>query len=113
MANYPTTRSTRRKTPLIPAEKDPRLRSSAVQMLAIGGSPEASDYLVDMYPGASRDDKINIIHSMMMLEDTDALVGLMKQEEDPGMKREMLQMLAVMGSEEVDEELFELLESEQ
>lgn len=49
----------------------------------------------------------------MMLDDTEALLGLMKQEKDPEMKREMLQMLAVMGSEEVDEELFELLESEQ
>jgi len=98
---------------ILESEKDPELRSTAVQVLAINGSPEASDYLVEMYPGASRDEKTEIIHSMMILEDTDALVALMKQEGDPEMKREMLQMLAIMGSEEVDEELFELLESEQ
>ena len=47
-----------------------------------------------------------------MGKNTDALLGLMKQEEDPALKREMLQMLVMMGSEGIDEELFELLESE-
>ena len=49
---------------------------------------------------------------MLILEDTDALLALMKQEDDPGLKREMLQMLTMMGSDEVDGALFELLENE-
>lgn len=98
---------------ILESEKDPELRSTAVQMLAINGSPEASNYLVEMYPGAARDEKTDIIHSMMILDDADALLALMKQEEDPQLKREMLQMLSVMGSEEVDDALFELLEKEQ
>ena len=97
---------------ILEVEKDPQLRKVAVQSLAISGSPEAADYLVDMYGEASRKDKSEIIHSMVILEDTDALLALMKQEDDPGLKREMLQMLTVMGSEEVDEALFELLENE-
>ena len=85
----------------------PKMRSTAVN-----GSPAAGDYLVEMYPGATHDEKKEIIHSMLILDDTDALLGLMKQEEDPALKREMLQMLVMMGSEGIDEELFELLESE-
>ena len=34
-------------------------------------------------------------------------------EDDPGLKREMLQILVMMGSEDVDDELFEMLENEQ
>lgn len=98
---------------ILESEKDPELRSVAVQMLAINGSPEATRYLVEMYPGATRDEKTEIIHSMLVLDDTDALLALMKQEEDSQLKREMLQMLSVMGSEEVDDALFELLEKEQ
>ncbi|MEE4216141.1 MAG: HEAT repeat domain-containing protein [Xanthomonadales bacterium] len=98
---------------ILESEKDPQLRSTAVQMLAINGSPEASAYLVDMYPGATRDEKRDIIQSMLVLDDADALLALMKQEEDSQLKREMLQMLSVMGSEEVDDALFELLEKEQ
>ena len=97
---------------ILEVEKDPQLRKVAVQMLAINGSPEAAKYLVDMYVDASQEDKSEIIHSMVILEDTDALLALMKQEDDPGLKREMLQMLTIMGSEEVDEALFELLEKE-
>lgn len=97
---------------ILETEQDPELRSTAVQMLAVNGSSEAGEYLVEMYPGATRDEKQEIIHSMLILDDSDALVGLMKQEEDPALKREMLQMLVMMGSENIDDELFELLENE-
>jgi HEAT repeat protein len=98
---------------ILESEKDPELRTQAVQMLAIQGSGEASRYLVEMYPGATRDEKSEIIHSMLILEDSGTLLALMKQEDDPQLKREMLQMLVMMGSEEIDDELFELLEAEQ
>ena len=97
---------------ILESEQDADLRGTAVQMLAVNGSPEAAEYLVEMYPGASRDEKAEIIHSMLILDDTDALVELMKHEEDPQLKREMLQMLVMMGSEDVDDELFELLEND-
>ena len=94
-------------------ETNPELRAVAVQSLAINGSPEASKYLLDMYADAPYEEKTEIIHSMLILEDSDALLTLMKQEGDPQLKREMLQILVVMGSEEVDDELFEMLETEQ
>jgi HEAT repeat protein len=94
-------------------ETDPDLRAVAVQSLAINGSPEASKYLLEMYADAPYEEKAEIIHSMLILEDSNALLTLMKQEEDPRLKREMLQILVVMGSDEIDEELFEMLETEQ
>jgi len=98
---------------ILETETDRQLRSTAVQMLAVTESPEATKYLVEMYPGATRDEKKDIIHSMLILEDPDALVGLMKQESDPVLKREMLQMLVAMDSDDIDEELFQLLEKKQ
>ena len=38
------------------------------------------------------------------------LISLMKTETDPELKREMLQMLTMMDSEEADQYLFEMLE---
>jgi outer membrane protein assembly factor BamD (BamD/ComL family) len=94
-------------------ETDPKLRAVAVQSLAVNGSPEASKYLLEMYHDAPYDEKAEIIRSMLILEDSDALLALMKQEEDPRLKREMLQILVVMGSDEIDDELFQMLETEQ
>ena len=47
---------------------------------------------------------------MMIMEDTEGLLSLLKQETDPELKREMLQMLTLMDSEESDQYLFEMLE---
>ena len=51
-------------------------------------------------------------HSILVSENAGGLLSLMKQETDPDMRREMLQMLMVTGSEDSDEYLFELLENE-
>lgn len=98
---------------IIEKETDPGLRSDAIQALAINGSDEASQYLQQMYPEAPYEEKAAIIHSMLILEDTDALLALMKKEEDSRLKREMLQILVMMGSDDIDDELFDMLENEQ
>lgn len=49
----------------------------------------------------------------MIMDDTEGLIGLLKTETDPALKREMLQMLSHMDSEEADQYLFELLEKQQ
>lgn len=91
-------------------EQNVELRSAAIQGLGISGGKEAADYLVKLYPQGSREEKTAVIESMMIMDDTEGLLGLLKQEQDPELKREMLQMLTTMGSEEADEYLFELLE---
>ena len=47
---------------------------------------------------------------MMIMEDTNALLSLLKTEDDPELKRQMMQMLTIMDSEEADEYLIEMLE---
>ena len=95
---------------ILQTEQDAELRSAAIQSLAINGEEKAADYLVAMYPGASREEKTAVIQSMMIMEDTERLLNLLKQESDPELKREMLQMLTIMDSEESDQYLFEILE---
>jgi tetratricopeptide (TPR) repeat protein len=95
---------------ILQTEQDAELRSAAIQGLAINGEEKATDYLVAMYPGASREEKTAVIQSMMIMEDTEGLLNLLKQESDPELKREMLQMLTIMDSEESDQYLFEMLE---
>jgi hypothetical protein len=95
---------------ILQVEQDAELRSAAIQGLAINGEEKAAKYLVTMYPGASRKEKSAVIQSMMIMEDTEGLMSLMKLETDPELKREMLQMLTLMDSDVSDEYLFELLE---
>jgi tetratricopeptide (TPR) repeat protein len=92
-------------------EEDSELRSAAIQSLAISDGEDVKDYLLELYPRASRDEKEAVIHSMMIMDDPDGLISLMKQEQDPELKREMMQMLATMDSEEADEYLFDMLEN--
>jgi HEAT repeat protein len=95
---------------ILQVEQDAELRATAIQSLAVSGGEEAADYLEKLYPNGSREEKSAVIESMMIMEDTEGLLGLLKQENDPELKREMLQMLTIMDSEASDEYLFELLE---
>jgi hypothetical protein len=95
---------------ILQVEQDTELRAAAIQSLAISGGEEATDYLVKLYPDGSREEKTAVIQSMMIMENTEGLLSLLKQESDPELKREMLQMLTIMDSEESDQYLFELLE---
>jgi hypothetical protein len=96
---------------ILDVEKDQELRMAALQSLAISGDEIGADYLVSLYPRGSRQEKTAVIESMMILDNVDGLISLLKQETDPELKREMLQMLTVMDSEQSDEYLFQLLEN--
>jgi HEAT repeat protein len=97
---------------ILQVEQDPVLRSDAIRFLGINGGDEAADYLLKLYPDGTRQEKSAVIESMMIMEDAEALIGLMKQESDPELKKEMLRMLTVMDTEESQKYLFELLEKE-
>jgi HEAT repeat protein len=95
---------------VLDTEQDEDLRAAAIQSLAISEGDGVTEKLVSIYPTASREEKSAVIQSMMIMEDPDALLSLLKSEEDPELKREMMQMLTIMDSEEADEYLFEMLE---
>ena len=95
---------------VLETEQDEDLRAAAIQSLAISEGDGVAEKLVSIYPNASREEKSAVIQSMMIMDDADALLGLMKTEQDPELKREMMQMLTIMDSEEANEYLFEMLE---
>jgi HEAT repeat protein len=95
---------------VLQSEKDVELRASAMEMLAVSGDKAGAEYLVKLYPDGSHEDKLAVIESMMIMDNPQGLISLMKKETDPELKREMLQMLTIMDSEESDEYLFQLLE---
>jgi hypothetical protein len=96
---------------VLQSEQDTGLRAAAIQALAISADDEAAQYLVTLYPDGSREVKKAIIQAMMITENTQGLISLLKTETDQELKREMLQMLTTMDSEASDEYLFELLEN--
>jgi len=95
---------------VLQSESDEDMRAQAIQMLAVSDDDDAAEYLAGLYPNASRTEKQAIIQSMMIMENASGLIGLIKTETDPDLKRQMLKMLSVMDSEESDRYLFEMLE---
>ncbi len=96
---------------ILETEKNAELRAEAIRAIGINDDDSAADYMVSLYPNGSRDEKIAVIESMMIMDNTKGLIALLKQETDPELKRNMLEMLSVMDSEEATEFLFELLEN--
>ncbi|MGB7451140.1 MAG: HEAT repeat domain-containing protein [Lysobacterales bacterium] len=96
---------------VLQTETNEELRSQAIQMLAVSDDEDAARYLAGLYPNGSRSEKKAVIQSMMIMENVEGLISLMKTETDPELKREMLQMLTIMESEEADQYLFEMLEN--
>lgn len=96
---------------ILRTETDPDLQRQAIQVLAIIDSDKASEYFTEHYPEATREEKTAIIESMMIAENSEGLLSLLQQENDPELKRQMVQLLTMMDSDVSDEYLFELLEN--
>lgn len=91
-------------------ERDPKLRSEAINLLGVMGRGKTGDGLVAMYrqdtdPGVKR----SIINALFIQQNAPALVDLAKKETDPAMKKELVSRLSVMHSKESTDYLMELL----
>ena len=95
---------------VLKTETDTELRTGAIHAFAIADDDSSASFLISQYAQAPREEKTAIIESMMILDEVEGLINLLKRETDPELKREMLQMLTVMDTEASDEYLFELLE---
>ena len=98
---------------VLESEKDTELRAVAMEMLAVNGDKASAEYLVGLYPGGTQKEKTAIIQSMMIMDNAKGLIDLMKTETNPELKREILQNLVAIDSEESDEYLFKMLENKQ
>lgn len=97
---------------VLQSEQDEEMRLAAINYLAVADGEAAGQYLASLYSSGSREEKSAIIQAMMIMDDTEGLIELLKQENDPELKREMLQMLTLMDSEESNQYLFEMLEKD-
>jgi HEAT repeat protein len=90
------------------SEEDETLRVHAVEALGITG--DSGVRLAKLYAEvSSRKLQAAVIKALFMQDDAKQLIELLKQENDPGLKREMLQSLSIMGSEDSDEFFIEIL----
>jgi HEAT repeat protein len=96
---------------VLETEKDTELKVAAVHALAISGDESTAEILVAYYAGSTRPARTAIIESMMMLDDARGLISLLKLEDDPELRKQMMEVLSVMDSEEANDYMFELLES--
>jgi HEAT repeat protein len=95
---------------IVRTEKDPGVRNDAIRAL---GVMDATDRLDELY--ASMDDRESrktVLDAMMIAGNTDGLISLLQQETDPQLKQQLLQLLAVMDSDEANEYLFQMLEQD-
>lgn len=94
------------------SEQDPELKAAAIHGLAIDGGDDAGPFLAGLYAeSGSQVEKTAIIESMMVLHDAGGLISLLEQEQDPVLRRQMLEVLTMMDTEEANEYLFRLLEA--
>jgi HEAT repeat protein len=108
MAIAGDTRSIRKA---LETEQNPEIKVAAIHAIAIGKDDDSAQFLAGLYSGGTPEEKSAVIQSMMILDNAGGLISLIRQENDPSLKREMMEMLSVMDSEEADEFLFEMLEN--
>lgn len=88
-------------------------RRAALHALPILDDVETvSPILREIYPGANADDREQILSAMMIAEDVDGLVSLLKNADSREEQRQIVRMLALVDSDAADDYLFSLLEEE-
>jgi hypothetical protein len=93
------------------SETDPALRAKAIEGLGIAGGSEAGRELLTIYRSAAeKRDKEKVLQALMIRGDARMLLELLRAEQDPGLKKSIIQYLAMLDSPEAEEAIFELLE---
>ncbi len=95
---------------IIRAEKDPHLRATAIRTLGLIHSTQAGDALVALY--ANEQDpavKRQIVEALWLQHNAKALVDTARKETNPEMKKEIVQKLTMMKSKEATDYMMELL----
>lgn len=93
---------------VLKTETNPALRRQAIRVLGISGGSTAQ--LVSMYENEKdRETKDAAIEALFVSGDAHSLVILAKKETDPGMRRQIVEKLSVMGNREANDYLMEIL----
>ena len=92
------------------SEKDPELRRTAIQKLGLMGSERTAQTLQSIY--AKETDyqvRREVLNAFFLQGNAKALIAVARAEKDPGLKKEAVQKLSLMGSKDATDYLMELL----
>ena len=99
---------------VLETETAPEIRQAALHGIAMDGGDDSAAFLESVYKNTgSSEEKSTVIEAMMIMDDAEGLIRLLKQESDPEFKRQILQMMTIMDSEAAEQYLFEQLEKSQ
>ncbi len=83
-------------------DSDIELQTQAIEALGIVGGSEVNAILVDIYKGSDSDDvREAALHGMLISGHDEGVLELYRSSQDPAEKRELLEFLVMMGSDEV------------
>ncbi len=97
---------------LLEKEKDTELRATLIQNIAITDSDRAGEYLQKAYADAARQEKEAIISAMIVMDDAEPLIEMLKTERNRELKQRILQTLVMLDSDEATEYLLKALEEQ-
>lgn len=81
---------------------DPEIQRQAIEGLGIVGDDDVGELLVSIYRDSESEDvREAVIHGLMIADHDDALLELYRSAATSGEKRQILEMLVAMGSDEV------------
>jgi hypothetical protein len=89
-------------------EKDTKLRAEAIQKLGLMGS-KSTQALIGFYATGDREVKEAVINGLFVMGNAKAMIDLARKETNREMKREILQKLSVMGSDDAVAYMLEIL----
>jgi hypothetical protein len=95
---------------LAKTEQNPELRRTAVRNLGLMGSKNTGTTLVEIY-GSDKDPSVRgaVIQALFIQNNAEALVALARKEENPELKKDIVQKLSLMKSKIATDYMLELL----
>jgi len=83
-------------------EKNPELKTSVIHAFGLTRDEGSDGFLAQAYkdPQANKEIKKTVLNALMVQDNTDILLELFKSERDTEMKKQIIQMLSISGSDE-------------
>jgi HEAT repeat protein len=91
-------------------EKNPELRRTAVRNLGLMGEKRTGTALAEIY-GTDKDPEIRkaVVQALFLQNNAESLVAIARKEQDPAMKKDIVQKLSLMHSKVATDYLLEIL----
>lgn len=98
----------------IEQEKSHELQRTAIQMLSMRDNKESREKLAKLYENLEdKETRLAIIHGFIHHDDNRQLLKFLRQEKDPGLSRELIQVLGIKGEVATLKDMYKKSEGEQ